>query len=270
MAQLPALPVPLNPGDPENINDVVTNLDALRNAINGIDSDQINNGAVGLTELTANIVNSLVPVGTVLDWHPPVSAVAPWDAFVPSGYVVCDGRAWSTVVNDLGYTTGNVPNLIGKYTVGAKPSLARATNAGHSTSALTQSAPGVLGVIGSATVDQEAAPSVIDNELHQHRVANHQHGMDHNHGINNHRHGLTYKYGGLAGGGVNANWTIATETNDASGSTSVPLINGTFTHKPLTDPAGEQWTTLIQGEKYSDKRPASVGLLKIMKVRSAA
>jgi hypothetical protein len=260
MAQLPALPVPLNPGDPENINDVVTNLEALRNAINGISADQINNGAVGLTELTANIVNSLVPVGTIIDWFPPAAATAPWDAFLPSGYVVCDGRAWSTVTNDLGYSTGNVPNLIGKTTYGATAATARDTAAALDTTTGVFTNAGIGGAVGAETTVR----------AHEHTVPSHQHNMQHFHGVADHQHGLTGKTFGFASGSTYINIAYNAPTNNASSYTGPSLTTGTFLQQDLTPPNTAFSTTQMTGAAHADNRSPGIAVLKIMKVRSAA
>lgn len=270
MARLTSLPAPLTAGTPENVNDVTTNLEALRAAINSVSSDQINDGAVGLTELTAAIVNSLVPLGAVIDWYPPTSAAAPWDAYVPSGYVICDGRLWSTVVNDMGYTTGNVPNLTGKYTIGAKASLARDTNASHVTATGVQSPPGVGGIIGTAVASAEAASAAHDNQAHQHNVAAHSHEMAHWHGVAAHRHGLSNKSVSVGSGSNSGTVALDTQTQDAASSTGQAFYNGTFYERSRTADDGGQWTTSISGTRYDDIRPPAIGFLKIMKVRSAA
>ena len=253
MAQLPALPAPLNPGDPENINDVVTNLEALRNAINGISADQINNGAVGLTELTANIVNSLVPVGTIIDWFPPAAATAPWDAFVPSGYVICDGRAWSTVTNDLGYSAGNVPNLIGKTTYGATAATAKDTAAAYNTTTGVYTNAGIGGSVGAEG----------HARAHEHTVPAHQHGMDHWHGVAAHQHPLTGKTMTVGAGGAAVNIAYNTPTQ-AAGSYTDSVT------KTLTDPSVAVSTNSMTGAAYIDNRSPGIAVLKIMKVRSAA
>jgi hypothetical protein len=260
MAQLPALPAALNAGDPENINDVVTNLEALRNAVNGISSDQINNGAVGLTELTANIVNSLVPVGTIIDWFPPASASPPWDAFVPSGYVVCDGRAWSTVTNDLGFSTGNVPNLIGLTTYGATAATARNQAAVFQTGTGVYTNAGVGGAVGTGS----------HNTSHQHAVGQHQHGMQHWHGVANHTHGLTGKQFTTGQGNTSAGLAFQGQTNEAASYTGQALVTGNYYDRNLTDSNADYLTGTPTGDLYRDNRSSGLALLKIMKVRSAA
>lgn len=260
MAQLPALPAPLNAGDPENINDVVTNLEALRTAVNSVSSDQINNGAVGLTELTANIVNSLVPIGTIIDWYPPSAATAPWDAFLPAGYVLCDGRAWSTVTNDLGYSTGNVPNLIGKTTYGATAATARDTAATFNTTSGAYVNAGIGGAVGAEA----------HIRTHEHTIPGHQHNMQHWHGVADHQHGLTGKTLTVGTGGISINLAYNTPTNLASSYTGAALTTGSLTQQDLTQANTALSTTQMTGAAQDDNRSPGVALLKIMKVRSAA
>jgi hypothetical protein len=68
-------------------------------------------GAVGASALDPNII----PVGSVmLWWRPPGSGATPggfWEAM--------DGRAWNTISNVWGLTTGNIPDTRGIFAKGA-------------------------------------------------------------------------------------------------------------------------------------------------------
>ena len=232
MAQLSSLPQPLVAGASENIADVVTNLEALRTAVNGIDADQINAGAVGVSELAAAITNSLVPLGTVIDWYPPNAAAAPWTAAMPTGYAACDGTAWASIVNDLGFTTGNIPNLVGALISGATFASAR------------EAANGVAGARGSSSRTLTTAQM----PAHNHPVT----------GNGAHTHSVTevfvVKVGGSGAGPAYADpslwpWRQNGWATDALGH-----------HSHGTSNTGD-------GAAF-DVTPASVGLLKIMKVRN--
>lgn len=115
--------------------------------------------------------DDVLPLGTVIDWYRASTSVA-----VPSGWAICDGSAWNGIDNQMGeakakLTTGNIPNLIGKVTVGARLT----TTSGGSTAAdgtnstngdAYANAPGIGGSGGSN--------SAI-NLAHTHGVPGHGH-----------------------------------------------------------------------------------------------
>jgi microcystin-dependent protein len=260
MAQLSSLPAALTAGASENIADVVTNLEALRTAVNGIDADQINAGAVGLSELAAGITNALVPIGTVIDWYPPASAAAPWTSAMPTGFALCDGTAWSSIVNDLGFTTGNIPNLVGAIISGATAASALGA------------ANGVGGVRGSSsrTITTAQMPS------HNHSVDGAGgHGHSGTTGGDNWTNGGsgTAQYVGADGNNVYNAWS-GNDTQAYNGYTSVRHIYKTHTHGFSTSGGSDGHHSHTGGYAGSgaaiDVTPATTGLLKIMKVRSAA
>jgi len=264
MAQLSSLPQPLVAGASENIADVVTNLEALRTAVNGIDADQINAGAVGVSELASAITNSLVPLGTVIDWYPPNAAAAPWTSAMPTGYAACDGTAWSSIVNDLGFTTGVIPDLRGAFVAGADPALARgaaSTNAG------------VGGTVGanSKVLAAGQVPS------HTHTIGSsgaHTHNTDYA-GTHSHRSGgdaafITQLTAGNAGGYLTTVVKTATYTNSyETYSLANTMDAGNHYHSISSSGAhGHDVPAPATNSQAVDFRPATVGLLKIMKVRN--
>lgn len=221
--------------------------------------------ALDVTKLMANLttlrdgVNNAVPLGTILDWFPPSSATGPsWNA--PQGFAVCDGTAWSSITNDLGYTTGNIPNLVGKVTIGAQASLSKGTAATHNTTTGIQTNPGINGEAGVNSV----AP-------HSHSIPDHTHNLkSHTHAGPSHRHSLSYKSPDLVylvtGNGITQyTTTVSTLTDantgyDGTGATGGPSDN-------TSDGMNSRASTGTTGENsYEDNRPISVGVLKIMKV----
>ena len=52
-------------------------------------------------------------LGHVVEWYR-ANANVP----VPRGFAVCDGTAWGAIVNDMGLSTGNIPNLVDRFTLG--------------------------------------------------------------------------------------------------------------------------------------------------------
>src|SRR5437870_2170083 len=76
-------PFSLTAGQPENVNQLNSNLNAVASVVNGnIDSTNLSAGAVTLDRLAAAVQDLLVPTATVL---------ATARSTAPSGYLMCDG-----------------------------------------------------------------------------------------------------------------------------------------------------------------------------------
>lgn len=237
---------------------------------------KIANSTIEYSKLASNIVNQLVPLGTVLDWFPQDGASGPsWG--VPTGYAICNGELWNNIDNNMGAagvkrTTGNIPNLIGRYSIGADPTKSIAAVGTHSTSSVSQTAPGIAGAIGSNTTN---------NNAHGHGIPSHFHEMSHWHDVSDHTHGLPVKSGVYA--------RVTTDPNDSGGTASLQIgassTGGASAHY-TGGPLYRQWwdgatngsardntagwsgnTSGITGDQYEDNRPESIGLLKIMKVK---
>ena len=122
------------------------------------------------------LADHVLPLGTVIDWYRASTSTS-----VPSGWVVCDGTNWNDIDNHMGsaqakLTTGTIPNLIGKFTMGARPT----TTAGGVTAADTTAssngnayanAPGIGGVGGSNAAISLAHTHTIAGHGHAHTIA---------------------------------------------------------------------------------------------------
>ena len=239
------------------------------------------------TEKIASTV-ALVPLGTILDWFPPAAASGP-DWGIPYAYVLCANQLWSSVPNDLGYTTGRVPDLVGKVTYGSAAATARGDNATHNTTSGAQTDAGVAGLTGAGAVN---------NSSHSHTVVAHTHDITHTHSLNAHTHtdgahthntsavfvGIPSKTlgAGLFAGVTTSNTssshllqgTIGTAnagstTSQSGSSTGGPSNNATGAASKGSVTENAALTTGAGGNIYDDNRPLGVGVLKIMKVLTA-
>ena len=143
---------------------------------NAITSAKIAVGAIGATDLALNVV----PLGTVIDWWRATTGTS-----VPSGWAVCDGTAWSQIANDFSLGSGNIPNLVGKVTMGARltTTLGGATAADGAASSVGDAyanSPGIGGIGGS---------NASKNFYHSH-YTEHTHTYYHTHNVPDHLHGI--------------------------------------------------------------------------------
>lgn len=261
-------------------NNSITGSELANNAIAtqhltdaSVTTPKIADGAV----TPAKIAGDFLPIGFVGAWYRPNSSVP-----LPTGWEICDGRAWSTIINAWGVSTGNIPNLVNKFILGAA-----LTGIGTDPA----SPPDIGASGGSHTRDF----------LHTHTVTNHSHTVDaHHHGISvdgAHKHRwLTTIWDG-------SNQPIGTTFVDGmQRGTAVPGSAGTrqsfyipelnrneyygenvnapmetvagHSHGTITGDAGSN-TSVATGvttgnglANSTDVRPAFVGLLYIMRVRN--
>lgn len=114
-----SLPYTLQAGQPENVNQLVANLNALVAGVNTVDTAQLAAGSVSQAKLAAGVY---VPIGGIVQFG---------GSSAPSNWVLCDGSAISrTTYADLftalsttygsgdGSATFNVPDLRGRMAVG--------------------------------------------------------------------------------------------------------------------------------------------------------
>lgn len=138
-------------------------------ANNSVGSAQIIDGSItGADILDGTISNaeldpSVNPIGTIKMWFRVDPSVP-----VPTGWEVCDGRAWNTVTNKMGpgatqWNTGNMPNFANKFPLGAALS---GTGSGA-----TQP-PDIGQTGGSMTIDLSHTHTV---NAHSHTVNAHSH-----------------------------------------------------------------------------------------------
>lgn len=243
---------------------------------------KIADNSIDVGKLTARVVDQLLPLGTILDWYPvnaPALTAPNWG--VPTGYAICDGEAWTNIDNNMGangakLTTGNIPNLIGKVTVGAQTNLSLLTAGTHNPSTNAQTNPGVNGLVG-------AGSNAVAG--HSHSIPDHTHNLSsHTHGGPNHRHSVSYKSVDVvylvtanASAGVSQYTTGVSVVQDANtgfegtGSTGGPSSNASNGMNGRVSGGGSTGTETTgqnsNANTYLENRPASVGVLKIMKVK---
>ena len=253
-----------------------------------VDTAEIAAGAVTTAKIEDDAVTSakiddsiaIVPLGTILDWFPPASASAPWSSVLPSDYALCDGSPWSDIVNDLGYSSGNIPNLVNRVTIGAVAASVRWANGTHNPVAGETTGPGVGGQAGSNTTDQSHSHTVGGHQhgmTHQHTVSSHSHYMSHTHGVYGHTHSIAGKTISHNNDNGAYNWySRASDTGSSGSSTDAGTrtyvdSNGdastTAVTKSETD-ANTAFGTTGNPSEHWDNRSLSIGVLKIMKVRN--
>jgi hypothetical protein len=177
-------------------------------------ADSVTTAKIADLQVTgAKIADNVLPLGSVIDWYRVTSGT-----FVPTGWAVCDGSLWNDIDNQMGaskakLTTGNIPNLIGKVTVGARLTVASggsggaadgigSTNGdvwGEVPNYYPPSAPGIGGIGGS---------NAAINLAHTHTVAGHSHGFT------------------LTASGANANVTVNGGYTGISFSAEAPGTSG--------------------------------------------
>lgn len=143
---------------------------------NAVTSAKIAPGAIGATDLASNVV----PLGTVIDWWRATTSTS-----VPAGWAVCDGTAWSQIANDFSLVSGNIPNLVGKVTMGARLTTTSggataADGAASSVGDAYANSPGIGGIGGS---------NASKNFYHSH-YTEHTHSYYHTHNVPDHLHGI--------------------------------------------------------------------------------
>lgn len=150
------------------------NVTSAKIADNAINAAKIVDGSVGTAELAnESVTNSkiaagavtkdkldgnIIPIGTVISWYRPNGSVP-----IPTGWEICDGRAWSSIPNGWGQTSGTIPDLRNKFILGAATS-----GVGSGTSM----PPDIGQVGGSHTKDLSHSHAVED---HSHWVGSHDH-----------------------------------------------------------------------------------------------
>lgn len=210
-----------------------------------------------LDYLLAKIEANAEPLGTVKAWYPPSGSSAPFTA--PAGYAFMDGTAWASITNDLGYSTGNIPDARGKIILGADPTVAKNAANGFDAATGASSIGGVGGTSGAVAYDTR----------HTHNVP----GVAHTHNISSDG---AHDHGGFTG--YENSWSLERE------GTGVPFAYATDNHKHAISSGGAhahgggtQVSTPSDstaasnggdGGDFVDMRGPVVGMLPIMKVRN--
>lgn len=119
-----------------------------------ITGPKIANGAISKSKLDGN----LIPIGTTISWYRPNGSVP-----IPTGWEVCDGRAWSSITNGWGVSTGSIPDLRNKFILGAATS-----GVGSDVSS-----PPDIGQVGGSHSRNFSHSHTVDN--HAHWVSEHTH-----------------------------------------------------------------------------------------------
>lgn len=229
-----------------------------------INGNQITPGSIGFTQLDPNVQ----PLGTVLLWYR-----APGDVRLPGGvWEPLDGRAWNSVPNSLGYSTGNMPDTRNAFPMGA--ALTGSGNGPY--------VPPAIGATGGNHTPYFGHAHTV--ALHNHTQVGHTHittyNGAHNHTFaSNHLHsrGNSFPQGMTV---INANTnqqqgnplqsTYIAGFNSGSGDAVAVMdstpdhIHGTNAAQVNTDYGGSNTDV---GMGYIDTRPQFVGFLFIMRVR---
>ena len=251
--------------------------------------------------------DDVLPLGSVIDWYRVTTATT-----VPAGWAVCDGALWDDLDNQMGsskakLTTGNIPNLIGKVTVGARLTttaggLTAADGAASANGNAYANAPGIGGAGGSnAAIDlahTHTVPAHSHSNFASFALTGGNHGHGHNfqvgssHNLSGNSHSHTYERSNdynvaLAGGVSQPNWQIARSSQNTgpssvgiSGSVSTSIsgavtdstshshgFTGSIGNAALSGDSAMTSGSASWTAAVTDVRPAHVGLLKIMKVK---
>lgn len=235
---------------------------------------KIADDSIDIGKLAASVTDMLLPLGTIIDWYPvnaPGLTAPNWN--VPTGYALCDGRDWNDIDNNMGadgakLTTGKIPNLVGRVTIGAQANLSLLASAGHTVSTGAQTNPGINGVAGSNTDRHEhTVPE------HSHTIT-HTHTIDHNHGV--HGHLLNTKSqqvsSVISNSYISGPWQLPLQDNGwyTQNSGNIELTGNTASGPMSQNGTVTKPAVQTGGNNYQDNRPLSVGVLKIMKVKLSA
>lgn len=125
-----------------------------------VDDRTIEHETITIDKLDPNILT----LGSVILWYKYNSGATPGDL-----WHVCDGTAWSAIPNNLGLSSGNIPDLRERF--------ARGTDLYHG-----------YEVGGSSSVNLEHSHNVSSGSLeHSHTIGSHNHGISED---GNHLHGF--------------------------------------------------------------------------------
>lgn len=259
---LVSLPFTLTAGQPENVNNLNSNLTALVTGVNNIDAANITDGSIGVAELATAVTDLLAPIGALLDYGGSTDPVA-------GKWILADGRAisrstYASLFTIMGTTYGigdnlttfNVPDLRGRAAVGPDN---MGTAQGDAARLPDNDARGNTGGSASTTLTTAQLPA------HGHPITNFSasgtaaSAGDHSHGIT----GATTWLGGYT--------NLATPTGPASGAGSFNMgygaftsTNGAHTHSVSTTGSGNTDNT-GSGSTVDNRQPYQV-INKIIRI----
>lgn len=208
-----------------------------------------------------------VPLGGCVPWYRQGSEP------IDSQFAFCDGRPWSSIPNDLGYSSGNIPDLRSAFIMGIDLS-------------------GVAGSTGGSNQLNLTHSHVVNS--HSHSVNAHFHGISndagHTHSIStdgDHGHGwlgnvlqqrqtgtsggnrATLFVPGLAGDPVNAPMDNAGAHSHGGFVSGVGPHNHGGTTSSGSATTDSQAPNTSNGLGLTDIRPSWVGLIWIMRVKTS-
>jgi hypothetical protein len=222
-----------------------------------VKTNDIADGAITSGKLADNIFGAMVPLGEIIIWFRPSSTIP-----IPAGFVVCDGRTLLQSEHDWNFGSITIPNLVNAFVMGVAP--------------------------GSG--ENSIGGSNVASWSHSHTIAPHNHIVgDHSHVVPGHNHFIQEDGSHTHGMGIanRGNHNIATSgqpyVEDFAFSDHIHSIGavGTHNHTGATGISSAQTTTGSGNQQTSnvslttsgatlggDIRPAYVGLLHLLKVRS--
>jgi microcystin-dependent protein len=257
---LVSLPFTLTAGQPENVNNLNSNLTALVTGVNNIDAANITDGSVGLAELSTAVTDLLVPVGSLLDYGGSSDPVA-------GKWVLADGRSlsrstYATLFTALGGasspyglpdgSTFNIPDLRGRVAVGPDN---MGTAQGDAARLPDNDARGNVAGAASTTLTSAQIPA------HSHTITNFSvSGTTSTNG--DHYHGVTNVWQ-LGASGAGADY-IASSIFPYAGNGQFTSTNGAHNHTVTSTGSGATDNT-GSGSSHDNRQPYQV-INKIIRI----
>jgi microcystin-dependent protein len=248
-------PYTLTAGQPENVNNLNSNLGALLTGVNNVESAQIVDGTIVAGDLASSVLDTLSPVGSLVDWAgsgdpTPVSGSIKW--------LLADGRAVSRTTYSLlftnlsttygvgdGSTTFNLPDLRGRVSAGPDT---MGTAQGAASRLASNNTRGAVGgaetfTLGVSNIPQFTPAGTIA------AVAGHSHT------VNSHTHDYLVTGDGYGGAAFNMVTVGATVINANWQQGKTLYASGTAT--PGTDTQGGH-TPVFTGTPFGQASPTAV------------
>lgn len=140
----------------------------LNGTITGGENGNLANETIEKQNIDPKVFNSIVPVGTVINWFRPNLSIS-----LPSGWHVADGSTLAEHEHEFGITGSvTLPDLRNRFVLGAE--------SGGPTNPTPSQVPGENATGGSHT----------QNLNHNHAVSPHTHTFSHGHDVQSHNHSI--------------------------------------------------------------------------------